>query len=40
MNLRSSALCDYNDETDATNNLVCRAQEKVHVSSKGRKAER
>ncbi len=26
------ALCDYNDETTSANNLVCRAEEKAHVS--------
>jgi len=33
-----SALCDYNDETLVTNSLVCRAQEKRHVSRISRQA--
>ena len=31
-------LCDYNDETLVPNNLVCRAQEKRHVSRISRQA--
>ena len=32
------ALCDYNDETLVSNSLVCRAQEKRHVSRISRQA--
>jgi hypothetical protein len=34
------ALCDYNDETLVPNNLVCRAQEKRHVSRTERQVGR
>lgn len=28
-----ATLCDYNGETTPSNNLVCRAEEKIHVSA-------
>jgi len=34
----TNTLCDYNDETLVTNSLVCRAQEKRHVSRISRQA--
>jgi hypothetical protein len=36
--LEAATLCDYNDETLVSNSLVCRAQEKRHVSRISRQA--